>query len=85
MYPGTVFTPRFLRVWFSGERSVPAAGTTADVPALQRTLTRGDNRTMAMDASQNAPLAEQIPLYLQYAGALQGFPGKLKTSQSKNF
>lgn len=32
-----------------------------------------------MDASQNAPLAQQIPLYLQYEGTLQGFSGKLKT------
>ena len=38
-------------------------------------LARGDHRTVAMDASQNAPLAKQIPLYLQYEGALEGFSG----------
>lgn len=58
-----------------GARQVPLEGAPRIVPPFQRASSHGDNRPLAMDAGQDAPFPQQVPLHVQHEGAFQGIPG----------
>lgn len=58
-----------------GARQVPLKGAPRIVPPFQRASSRGDNGPLAMDAGQDAPFPQQVPLHVQHEGAFQGIPG----------
>lgn len=66
----TRLPPHFLTFVVPGGRSVSSEGTAGDLSPLQRAPTGGDDGPLAVDASQDAPLAQQVPLHVQHAGVV---------------